>query len=283
MRVQQRLQNATVALADAGIASPRADAVWLICHVYGLSPAQLLTVGELPDGRADLLNDLIALRAQGIPLQHLIGSAPFRHLDLAVGPGVFIPRPETELIVDLAAESLRQARTVVDLGAGSGAIALAVANEYPSVQVVAVEGSAESGDWLRRNAAAQIAAGDPPVRVVINDISQPGLLAELDGKVDVVLSNPPYVPTHVRTRLSREVAHDPAQAVFAGTDGLDLMPALIAVAARLLRPGGLFAVEHDDTHGEAVPALLKATGDWRAVADHPDLAGRPRFATGFRC
>jgi release factor glutamine methyltransferase len=282
MKLQQALRESTAALHAAGISSPRSNAVWLICHVFGLTPSELFTVDELPDREYRRLQDLIARRAQGTPLQHLTGRAPFRHLDLEVGPGVFIPRPETELIVELATRQLAEAHLVVDLCAGSGAIALAVANEYPQARVVAVELSATAGEWLTLNAQSRASDGDTPIEVVVGDVRSPDLLADLAGTVDVLLSNPPYVPERIRDELGPEIAHDPDVAVFAGGDGLGLIPDVIATGARLLRRGGLLAVEHDDSHGEAVPALLNANGAWQSVADHIDLAGRPRFATAVR-
>jgi release factor glutamine methyltransferase len=280
--VRDLLRTATSALAAAGVASPRVDAELLLAHVLRLSRTQLLVQDVLSEHNADRFADLISQRTQGIPLQHLTGSAPFRHLEIEVGPGVFIPRPETELILDLARSELAAAGLVVDLCAGSGAIALAVANEYPSATVIAVEGSVAAGEWLHRNADIRATAGDRRIEVLISDIGAPQLLSDQSGQVDVVLANPPYVPERIKPQLSAEVGHDPEQAVYAGEDGLALMSTLITAAARLLRPGGFFAVEHDDSHAEAVPNLLEESGDWRAVADHTDLAGRPRFATAVR-
>jgi release factor glutamine methyltransferase len=185
---------------------------------------------------------------------------------------VFIPRPETELLVDAVLPALTPAATVVDLCAGSGALALSIAHEVPGARVYAVECSPAALPWLLRNAAAT------SVTVVAGDVSDPSLLGELAGQVDAVVSNPPYVPAG--TPVEPEVRADPADAVFAGADGLAVIPAVIARAAALLRPGGVFAIEHDETHAEAVPALL-ADG-WRDVADHRDLAGRPRYTTAVR-
>jgi release factor glutamine methyltransferase len=195
---------------------------------------------------------------------------------------VFIPRPETELIVDLAAHRLAGARRVADLCAGSGAIALAVAQEYPAAEVYAVERDPAAVGWLRRNAADRVAAGDPPIEVCQADIACPDLLAEFAGRFDVVLSNPPYLPERIRAELAPEVGHDPEQALFAGPDGLALMPALLRTATRLLRPDGLLVIEHDASHAESLPALLRATGDWRGVAMRPDLASSPRFVLAYR-
>jgi release factor glutamine methyltransferase len=282
MQGQRLLRETAAALTAAGVVSAKAEAGWLLCHVYGLSPTQLRTATDLPDSRAAMLAGLIAQRGQGIPLQHLIGRAPFRHLELEVGPGVFIPRPETELIVELVNAELVGARLVVDLCSGSGAIALAVANEYPNARVIAVERSVPALAWLARNADARAGAGDRPVEVVKGDVGDPQLLVDVVGTVDVLLSNPPYVPERIRADLDREISHDPPEAVFAGADGLGVMPDLIDSAARLLRPGGHLVIEHDESQGESLPQLLGATGEWDAVADRADLAGRPRFVTAVR-
>lgn len=300
-------------LAEAGIGPARAEAEQLAAHAVGVSRGRLALVAELTADQFACFEALLARRARREPLQHLLGRAGFRHLDLAVGPGVFVPRPETELLAGwgieqalrrtaagrAAAEHLAveqpagQPETttegpaqvlVVDLCSGSGAIALAVANEVPSARVVAVERSADALSWLRRNATERAAAGDRPIRVVAGDVTDPRLvtdpaqLAEAAGRVDVLLCNPPYVPDG--TGVPPEVAeHDPAEAVFGGTDGLAVIRAVIDRAAALLRPGGVFGVEHDDTHGAAVPALLRADGRFVEVTGHLDLAGRPRFAT----
>ncbi len=276
--VLDALRAARAELDRVGNASPRVDTELLLAHLLGRSRGQLLTAPPLTvDESADFAR-LISRRAAGEPLQHLTGRAPFRHLELAVGPGVFIPRPETELILELAGAELARAGTVVDLCAGSGAIALAVKQEYPSAQVLAVERSAAALSWLRRNAEA----APDRVEIVAADIAEPGLLADRSGRIDVVLSNPPYVPTDIRAALGPEVSHDPDEAVFAGPDGLALMPALIATAARLLRGGGRFVVEHDESQGASVPALLIGAGDWLDVTGHLDLTGRPRFASAVR-
>ncbi|HVU92138.1 MAG TPA: methyltransferase, partial [Jatrophihabitans sp.] len=182
--------------------------------------------------------------------------------------------PETELLVDAVLSGLRAGDVAVDLCSGSGALALALAAELPGLEVVAVEADADALAWLRRNAAGT------PVTVVDADVAAGPLLPELAGRVAAVVSNPPYVPAG--TEVGAEVRHDPPVAVFAGPDGLAVIPHVIARAAELLRPGGVLAVEHDDTHGTAVPDLLAADGRWEQVAGHLDLAGRPRFATAVR-
>ncbi|MEU7865931.1 peptide chain release factor N(5)-glutamine methyltransferase [Dactylosporangium sp. NPDC049140] len=268
------LSVASATLAAAGVASPRVDAELLAAHVLGVPRSRLLTAA-ITAGQAVALEDLVRRRAERVPLQHITGSAPFYGLELAVGPGVFVPRFETELLVEWG---LKQAASVVvDLCGGSGAIAVAFAAQRPGAAVAVVERSPAALAWLRRNVAEHA----PGVRVVEGDIADPAVLADLSGAVDLVLCNPPYVPE--TSPVDVEVAeHDPREAVFAGADGLELMPAVARTAARLLRPGGRLGIEHDDTQGESLPALLRATGDFADVADHRDLAGRPRFVTAAR-
>ena len=269
------LADATARLLDAGVESARVDAELLLAHCLGVERSRLSTVDGVDEAvRRDFVA-LVERRAAREPLQHICGSAPFRYLDVAVGPGVFVPRPETELLVDAVLPALAAvtAPIVVDLCAGSGALALSIAREVPGATVYAVELLADALAWLERNAGTEIA-------VVAGDVTDPSLLVQLNGRVDVVVSNPPYVS--LGTDVEPEVRADPAQAVFAGADGLALMPVVIARAAALLRPGGALAVEHDATHGESVPHLLRSADAWRDVADHRDLAGTPRYATAVR-
>ena len=277
------LAEAARRLAEAGVESPRVDAELLLAAVLDVPRARLLTLDHVPEDLAARFAGLLDQRASRVPLQHLTGSAPFRHLELAVGPGVFVPRPETELIAGWVLDRIAglPAPTVVDLGSGSGAIALSVADEHPGARVVAVERDAGAIEWTRHNAATRTAAGDTPIAVLSGDMTDPGLLRELDGAVDVVVSNPPYVPDGAR--LPREVAdHDPPLALWGGPDGLDVVRGLLVTAARLLRPGGWLGIEHADQQGSALPALVSGTGDFTDVADHLDLAGRPRFTTARR-
>ncbi len=263
--------------------SPRVDAELLLAHVLGVPRTALLTRDDVDDDAAARFAALLDQRAARVPLQHLTGRAPFRHLELAVGPGVFVPRPETEQLVEWALARLAGVAepVVVDLGSGSGAIALSVAHEHRGARVTAVERDPQAIEWTRHNAALRAAAGDPPVTVLAGDMTEPGLLRDLDGAVDLVVSNPPYVPDGAR--VPREVAdHDPPLALWGGPDGLDVVRGLLRTAARLLRPGGALGIEHADQQGDALPALVRGTGDFTAVADHPDLAGRPRFTTALR-
>ncbi|PZG01263.1 peptide chain release factor N(5)-glutamine methyltransferase [Micromonospora deserti] len=282
-RPSAAVARAARALAAAGVEAARAEAELLAAYLLGVPRGRLALADGFTPEQLDRFDALVARRADREPLQHLTGSAAFRHLELAVGPGVFVPRPETELLAGWGVEQGRRwpAPLVVDLCSGSGAIALSVAQELPAARVVAVEGSPAALSWLRRNAASRAAAGDRPVGVVAADVTAPDLLADLAGRVDVLLCNPPYVPAGavVPPEVDR---HDPADAVFGGADGLAVIRPVIARAAVLLRPGGVLGVEHDDTHGTAVPGLLAADGRYEAIADHPDLAGRPRFATASR-
>jgi release factor glutamine methyltransferase len=272
------LRAATDRLAAAGVPSPRVDAELLLAAVLRVDRGALLTVREASADAAAAFDAAVARRAAREPLQHITGEAPFRHLVLAVGPGVFIPRPETELLVDEALAHLDRnpapAPVVVDLCSGSGAVALAVAQEVPTATVIAVEREPSALAWLARN------ADGTSVRVVAGDARDPELLADLRGTADVVLANPPYVPR--AAIVDEEVRADPAAAVFGGDDGLALMPAVIARAAEWLREGGLFATEHDHFHGRVVPELLRRDGRWREIAGRNDLPGRPRFTVAHR-
>jgi release factor glutamine methyltransferase len=265
--------DATAELAAAGVAAPRVDAELLLAHVLGIPRSRLLLAPEPGPADAERFVALVRRRAAREPLQHLTGTAPFRHLELAVGPGVFVPRPETELLADAVLGHLPG--IVVDLCAGSGALALSIAQEAMGSTVYAVERSPRALAWLRRNAEGT------GVTVLAGDVRDDGLLADLRGAVDVVVSNPPYVPASIA--VDAEVRADPAEAVFAGADGLEVIPAVAARAADLLRAGGVLAIEHDDTQAQSVPALLRADGRWADIADHLDLSQRPRFVTARRC
>ncbi len=267
---------ASALLAAAGVDSPRVDAELLAAEVLGIPRGRLLDA-RFDDAGLTRFAGLVRARAARRPVQHLTGRAPFRLLDLAVGPGVFIPRPETELLVDWGLERIASYRTptVVDLCAGTGAIALSVAKEHPGARVFAVENQPEALEWLHRNASGT------PVTVVEGDVTDPATLSTMDGGVDLVLCNPPYLPDG--TPVQPEVGqHDPYPALFAGPDGLDVIRPVLQRAAALLCPGAWLGIEHDDSQGAAVPALLSATGRYLDVADHPDLAGCPRFATARR-
>lgn len=270
------LAAAAARLGAAGVTSPRVDAELLLAHCLGVDRSRLPLVDAVPAAAEEAFTAALGRRAGREPLQHIVGLAPFRHIELSVGPGVFVPRPETELLVDAVLPTLRasDAPVAVDLCAGSGALALAIADEVPGSRGYAVEVCPAALDWLRRNTAGT------GVEVVAADVQDPELLAGLRATADVVVCNPPYVPA--ATPVAAEVLADPAQAVFAGADGLDLMPAVLARAAELLRSGGVVAIEHDDTQGESVPQLLSGHGQWREILEHRDLAGLPRYVTAVR-
>lgn len=280
------VREATELLRAAGVHSPEADAEFLAAHVLGVDRGRLALMPMLTPDQLEEYRKLVARRAERVPLQHLTGTAAMGEIDLAVGPGVFVPRPETELIFAWALAQLEAAGhehqpVVVDLCTGSGALALAVAHARPDAQVHAVELDAEALAWARRNALQLADEGDTPIDLHAGDVTDPKLLEQLDDTVDVVVSNPPYIPEDAR--LDPEVAdHDPHRALFGGPDGLDVIRPMISTIARLLRPGGTVAVEHDDSNGSGVAALFTMHGDFTEIAEHPDLAGRPRFVSARR-
>jgi release factor glutamine methyltransferase len=276
VRLTDLLAEATKVLAAAHVASPRVDAELLAEHVFEVPRGQLLSAADPTDNQVNKYRELVRRRAERVPLQYLTGTAPFRHLRLRVGPGVFVPRPETESMVEWGLEWLRGRTecTVVDLCAGSGAIAAAIAAETSGHRVFAIERDAGAWSYLRDNLAG---AG---VTVIGADVLDP---RSFDGTVDLVLCNPPYVPEIGRAGLPPEVTeHDPHAAVFGGTDGLALIRPLIGRIADMLRPGAAFAVEHDETHAYVVPTLVDADGRFEKVELHHDLARRPRFTTATR-
>ncbi|NUT46168.1 MAG: peptide chain release factor N(5)-glutamine methyltransferase [Saccharothrix sp.] len=269
-------------LAAAGVDSPRTDAELLAAHVLGVERSRLPLIPLVDPPVVDALHKVVRQRATRIPLQHITGRSHLGGVDLEVGPGVFIPRPETELMLEWGLATVEGAApVVVDLCTGSGALALAAAHRLPKATVHAVERDPGALAWARRNADTRAAAGDTPITLHAGDVTEPDVLADLDGAVDLVLCNPPYVPEGVE--VQPEVAdHDPRHAVFGGPDGLAVIRHVVAVAARLLKPGGYVAIEHDDTHGAIVPALLATRRVLTDIEDHRDLAWRPRFATARR-
>ncbi|MFT3886953.1 MAG: peptide chain release factor N(5)-glutamine methyltransferase [Arachnia sp.] len=264
-------------LAASGSPSPGPEARQLVAHVLGVEVARLIAAAPPTAEQAAEIERLTARRAAGEPLQHLTGVAYFRHEALSVGPGVFIPRPETEELVGWALRALADRpaghRRVVELCAGSGAISAALATEIGGVDLHAVELSPEAFGYLERNLAGR------GVRVAQGDMAT--AFPELDGTVDLVIVNPPYIPAGHRPFLPSDVVdHEPDLALFSGPDGLDAIRVAAATAGRLLAPGGLFATEHDDSHQDAVIALLEERG-FGDVRGHRDLAGRPRFVTAL--
>jgi release factor glutamine methyltransferase len=274
--VREKIDAATLALADAGIDSARIDAELLAAHAAGVDRGRLALL-DPPDDFSRRYDELVEARSRRVPLQHLTGTAPFGPLMLHVGPGVFIPRPETESLLEWAMKSIgtQQHPTIVDLCTGTGALAVALAHHRPRATVVAVDDSATALGYARRNV---VGTG---VRLIDADVTEPGLLPELDGAVDLVVANPPYIPDG--TELEPEVAeHDPRHALFGGPDGMRVVGAVAALAGRWLRPGGHFGVEHDDTTSAETVELLRGTGFFDAIEPRTDLAGRPRFVTAVR-
>ncbi|GEL18933.1 peptide chain release factor N(5)-glutamine methyltransferase [Pseudonocardia asaccharolytica] len=270
-------------LTEAGVESPRADAEILAAHVVGVERGRLMMVPLVDRSVVEDYRKLVKRRAAREPLQHLLGSAVLGPVTVAVGPGVFTPRPETELLLEwgLARIADIEQPLVVDLCTGSGALALAIAASRPAAQVHAVEADPLALSWAQANITGHVAVGGTRVTLHAADVRWPDLLVELEARVDLVVCNPPYVPDG--TPLPPEVAEwDPPGAVFGGPDGLEIIRAVIGTAAGLLRYGGWLGIEHDDSHGAAVPELLGRRKVLTDVEEHPDLAGRPRFATARR-
>ena len=266
------LAAATGRLRDAGVDSPAHDAAELLAHVLGTTRSHLVLVEEVAPSAAEEYDALVARRAAREPLQHLTGVASFRHVDLQVGPGVFVPRPETELLAGWAVEHASAGSVVVDLCTGSGAIAKAVADEVPGASVHAVELDDSAHSWAVRNLAGT------GVDLRHGDLAT--AFEDLAGTVDVITCNPPYIPLDAWESVAPEARdHDPHLALFSGADGLDAIRVLERRAAVLLRPGGVVGFEHADAQGESAPAVFAATGRWTDVRDHADLAGRPRYTT----
>jgi release factor glutamine methyltransferase len=276
-------------LTAAGIRNADVDAELLLGHVLGLSRGQVQAKAVTdaavdPEQRLAVI-EAIERRAAREPLQHITGRAPFRSLELAVGPGVFVPRPETESVAQLAIDALlavpNPAPRAIDLGTGSGAIAIALATEVPQAEVVAVENSPRAFTWARQN-ARQLA--DANLLLVFADLAElPAELdgAPLDGSFDVVVSNPPYIPLGAIPRDPEVRLHDPEAALYGGEDGLDVIRAISLRALALLRPGGTLVLEHGELQGSAIRELLSADG-WRAASTHRDLLGRDRTTTALR-
>jgi release factor glutamine methyltransferase len=281
------LIEAVSQLRAGGVESPEQEARQLLAYAAGVELARLPLIDAVEDGQAAHFQTLIKKRSQRIPLQHLTGRAHFRHLELEVGPGVFVPRPETEVMTGWAIEQLRPmvyavARgrsrhlpVVVELGTGSGAIAKSIATELTGTRVYAVEVSEEAAAYASRNLA------DTTVELYVQDMI--GALPQLNGGVDLVIANPPYVPLEAFESVVPEARdHDPLLALFAGEDGLDVIRAVVAEAARLLRPAGLLCIEHADVQGESAQQVVVTHGGFAGVRDHQDLTGRSRFVTAIR-
>lgn len=277
------LRAAAARLSQSGVASPEYDAAELLAHVLGTTRSRLALVDDVGSRAQVAFEELVSRRAAREPLQHLTGAAAFRHVDLRVGPGVFVPRPETELLAGWAIDRATERASgrsgeegenpvVVDLCCGCGAIALSVVDEVPVVHVHAVELDPAAHAWAERNLDGS------GVDLRLGDMAD--AFPELAGTVDVVVCNPPYIPLEAWASVAPEARdHDPALALWSGDDGLDAMRVLESTAGRLLRPGGWVGAEHADVQGESAARVFLAGGRWTEVRDHRDLAGRPRYVT----
>ena len=274
--LRHAIDCAAAQLAEAGIDSARHDAEQLAAHLAGTERGRLSLVESLDEDFFTRYRDVVAARSRRVPLQHLVGTEAFGPVVLHVGPGVFIPRPETEAMLAWAiAQRLPIRPVIVDVCTGSGALALALARHLADARVIGIDDSDAALDYARRNVEGS------SVELVRADAAAPGLLAELDGRADLVVSNPPYVPDDAV--VEPEVAqHDPPHAVFGGPDGMTVIAAVVRQAGRWLRPGGLFAVEHDDTTSTNTVELVESTGLFEDIKARHDLAGRPRFVTARR-
>jgi len=274
-RLHHAIDAAAVALAEAGVGSPRADAELLAAHAAATERGRLAFADIAPDF-CERYDALVAQRAKRVPLQHLTGTAAFGPVTVEVGPGVFIPRPESESLLEWAvAQPLSQRPVIVDLCTGSAALALALSKNWPAARVIAVDDCDDALAYARRNTAGT------SVELMQADVTAPGLLAELNGQVDLVVANPPYIPDG--TVLEPEVAeHDPPHALFGGPDGMAVVDRIVELAARLLRVGGRCGVEHDDTTSARAVEAFTRTGRFVDVTARHDLTGRPRFVTAVR-
>jgi release factor glutamine methyltransferase len=282
--IESELRRATDSLARAGVPSPRVDAELLLGHILQLSrgavQAQALMGAPLTADQALTFESFLERRVAREPLQHITGKAPFRSLELSVGPGVFVPRPETEQVVQFAIDALRAVPSEqplgVDLGTGSGAIALAMATEVPHAQIWGIEVSPAAFVWTSQNFRD---SGADNATAVLGDLAD--ALPEFNGRLDVVISNPPYIPRDAIPRDLEVHLHDPEIALYGGVDGLDIVRQVSATALRLLHVGGLLVMEHGELQAADIAALLRADG-WSAVSSQRDLVGRDRSTTAIR-
>ncbi|BBZ40801.1 peptide chain release factor N(5)-glutamine methyltransferase [Mycobacterium conspicuum] len=274
--LRQAIDSAAALLADAGIDSARCDAEQLAAHLAGVDRGRLALLDPPGDEFFERYREAVATRSRRVPLQHVTGTVAFGPVQLHVGPGVFIPRPETECLLEwVTAQQLAPRPVIVDLCTGSGALAAALAHHRPGARIIAIDDSDAALDYARRNTAGTA------VELLRADVTGEGLLPELETQVDVVVANPPYIPD--AAELDPEVAqHDPHHALFGGPDGMRVITAVVALAGRWLRAGGLFAVEHDDTTSAKTVELIDSSTLFDDIHARRDLAGRPRFVTARR-
>lgn len=286
MLLQALLNQISARFADAGIESHQADAELIVGHALALTRGEVLASAiarrELTASEIETIEALIARREAREPLQHITGVAHFRNLELVVGPGVFIPRPETEFVAQLAIDAARASVSdtspnplAVDLGTGSGAIALSIATEVPDSRVFAIEKSEDAFPYTQRNFAALA----PTATLVKGDLAN--AFEDLNGTVSVVVSNPPYIPTDAIPRDLEVRLHDPELALYGGLDGMSVIRFVSSTARKLLSEGGMLIIEHADSQAPQVSQLLLADG-WLEIKSHQDLTGRDRAVTAIR-
>ncbi len=291
---REALIDGTQRLRAAGIESARTDAELLLCHVLEVPRTRLMLVDTLDASQRMAFERLLAKRQARFPLQHLTGTAPFRYMELEIGVGALVPRPETEAVVESAIRWVRDNITerplLLDLCSGAAPIALALATELDHVDVVGIEKFSEAQEWGRKNAlrfAETIAARDNTLTLVDGDVCDTTLMQQYAQRASVVISNPPYIPDGMVPRDPEVALHDPKEALFGGPDGFAVIRELLNSAALALRAGGLLVIEHADAQGETagdagLPALVRAHGSFRDVVDHADLTNRPRYITALR-
>lgn len=284
MLLREMVEHAAERFRQSGIESADVDAQLLAGHLLGLSrgavQTEMIRGAELTEAQATTLTEMFGRRLQREPLQHITGFAYFRNLELRVGKGVFVPRPETEFVAQLGIDALRNSQdetpVAVDLGTGSGAIALALATEVPNAKIFAVEKSEQALPFTKQNFEAY---GEQNANLIQGDLAN--AFAELNGTVSVVVSNPPYIPLAAVPRDIEVKLHDPDMALYGGVDGMQIMRLVSQTARRLLVPEGSLVVEHADSQGQQVCELLLADG-WNNVRSHKDLTGRDRAVTATR-
>jgi release factor glutamine methyltransferase len=276
------LKQSAIQLSQAGVLSPDIDSELLAAHILGISRSELSVAIALnsifPEDKIVAFSDAVSRRAKREPLQHITGLAPFRHLELFVGKGVFTPRPETEQVVSFAMEKIASLEQpiIVDLCAGSGAIALSFTTERADSNVFAVEKSEEAFEYLKQNSKRYGLELSQLSHVDLQDC-----LPEMDAVADLVISNPPYIPSEAIPVDLEVQLHEPSLALFGGADGLDVIRRILTKAKQLLRTGGLLVLEHADTQALSIRELLLAEG-WIDVESKKDLAGKDRMISATK-
>ncbi|MDH6125661.1 HemK/PrmC family methyltransferase [Kitasatospora sp. GP82] len=265
------------------VIAPREDAEALAAHVFGPDAVGRPSDGELDGRLAAEYRTLVDRRADGVPLGHLTGVAALGGIEVTVGPGVFVPRAQSEAVLSTGLRAIADLTgpLVVDLCTGSGAVALAIAHHRPDATVHAVECDPVALDFARRNSADRTALGDTAIVLHQADVTRPGMLSGLSGRADLVLANPPFMPDDAEVPAEFGV-HQPRQAVFGGPDGLHVIRHVADAAARLLGPGGRLVVEHGHLHAETVPVLLRADDRFEEVSGHLDQYGWPLYSMATR-